>query len=107
MSLTAHILFAAPTTLLQGQPRTHRMNGKWVDEIEGTKAVDCKVSAAAVERVFNAVESGLRTTNEIGDKKLISVTVVKRALVALENWPGGPRIRRIKSFPAHRFEVVK
>lgn len=107
MSLTAHLLFSNPTTLPAGKARIHRMGGKWVDEVEGFRVPDCKVSAPSVERVYIAVKSGLRTTNAIADGMLMSVTVVQRALIALEDWPSGPRVRRIKSFPAHQFEVVE
>ncbi|MBK7424520.1 MAG: hypothetical protein IPJ48_16365 [Propionivibrio sp.] len=74
---------------------------------EGTQDDRLKVSAAAIERVFVAVQAGMRTTNEIGDRMLMSVTVVQRALIALEDWPTGPRVRRIKAFPAHRFEIIE
>ena len=69
--------------------------------------IDSKVSAAAIERVFVAVQAGMKTVNEIGDRMLMSVTVVQRALIALEDWPGGPRVKRIKASRAHRFEVVE
>jgi hypothetical protein len=107
-SFTAHILFNLPTVLPTGKERTHRMGGKWVDETaKAPRMIDSKVSAAAIERVFVAVQAGMRTTNEIGDRMLMSVTVVQRALIVLEDWPGGPRVRRIKSFPAHQFEVIE
>jgi hypothetical protein len=108
MSMTAHLLFQQKTQLPSGNSRVHRMGGKWVDETaKAPRMIDSKVSAAAIERVFVAVQAGMRTTNEIGDRMLMSVTVVQRALIALEDWPTGPRVRRIKAFPAHRFEVVE
>jgi hypothetical protein len=107
-SFTAHLLFNRPTILPTGKERTHRMGGKWVDESSTTRSrLDCPVSASSVERVYIAVKSGLRTTNAIADGMLMSVTVVQRALIVLEDWPGGPRVRRIKSFPAHQFEVIE
>ncbi len=113
MSFTAHILFNAPTILPIGKERTHRMGGKWVDESSTTRAkpsnsrLDCQVAASSVERVYIAVKSGMRTKNAIADGMMMSVTVVQRALIVLEDWPGGPRVRRIKSFPAHQFEVIE
>ena len=108
MSMTAHLLFQQKTQLPSGSSRVHRMGEKWVDETaKAPRMIDSKVSAAAIERVFVAVQAGMRTTNEIGDRMLMSVTVVQRALIALEDWPGGPRVRRIKSFPAHQFEVIE
>ena len=108
MSMTAHLLFQQKTQLPSGNSRVHRMGGQWVDETTETpRIIDSKVSAAAIERVFVAVQAGMRTTNEIGDRMLMSVTVVQRALIALEDWPTGPRVRRIKAFPAHRFEVIE
>ena len=83
------------------------MGGKWVDEVDGPKALDSKVSSASVERVYDAVKAGLRTTNAIADKLIMSVTVVQRALITLEDWPSGPRVKRIRSFPAHQFEVAE
>ena len=107
-SFTAHILFNRPTVLPTGKERTHRMGGKWADESSTTNSrLDCPVAAASVERVYIAVKSGLRTTNAIADGMLMSVTVVQRALIVLEDWPGGPRVRRIREFPAHRFEVIE
>lgn len=105
---TAHILFNRPTVLPTGKERTHRMGGKCVDESSTTSSrLDCPVAASSVERVYIAVKSGLRTKSTIADGMLMSVTVVQRALIVLEDWPGGPRVRRIKSFPAHQFEVIK
>ena len=107
-SFTAHILFNLPTVLPTGKERTHRMGGKWVDESSTTSSrLDCPVAASSVERVYIAVKSGLRTTKAIADGMLMSVTVVQRALISLEDWPGGPRVRRIREFPAHRFEVIE
>ena len=107
-SFTAYILFNLPTVLPTGKERTHRMGGKWVDESSTTNSrLDSPVAASSVERVYIAVKSGLRTTNAIADGMLMSVTVIQRALIVLEDWPGGPRVRRIKSFPAHQFEVVQ
>ena len=107
-SFTAHILFNMPTVLPTGKERTHRMGGKWVDESSTTNSrLDSPVAASSVERVYIAVKSGLRTTNAIAGGMLMSVTVVQRALIVLEDWPGGPRVRRIKSFPAHQFEVIE
>jgi hypothetical protein len=108
MSLTAHLIFNRATILPTGTERTHRMGGKWVDESSATNSrLDSPVAAPSVERVYIAVKSGLRTTNAIADGMLMSVTVVQRALIVLEDWPGGPRVRRIKSFPAHQFEVMQ
>ena len=113
MSLTAHLIFNKETIFPTGKERVHRMGGKWVDESSTTRAkpsnsrLDCPVAASSVERVYIAVKSGLRTTKAIADGMLMSVTVVQRALIVLEDWPGGPRVRRIKSFPAHQFEVIK
>ena len=105
---TAHILFNRPTVLPTGKERTHRMGGKWVDESPTTSSrLDCPVAASSVERVYIAVKSGLRTKSTIADGMLMSVTVVQRALIVLEDWPGGPRVRRIKSFPAHQFEIIE
>ena len=107
-SFTAHILFNLPTVLPTGKERTHRMDGKLVDESSATNSrLDCPVSAANVERVYIAVKAGLRTKSAIADGMLMSVTVVQRALIVLEDWPGGPRVRRIKSFPAHQFEIIE
>ena len=108
MSLTAHLIFNKETIFPTGKERVHRMGGKWVDESSTTNSrLGCPVAASSVERVYIAVKSGLRTTNSIADGMLMSVTVVQRALIVLEDWPGGPRVRRIKSFPAHQFEVIE
>ena len=103
-SFTAHILFNLPTILPAGKERTHRMGGKWVDEVAASNPDE---RAAKVERVFQAVKSGARTVNAIADRVCISETVVKRSLSILEDWPEGPRVRRIREFPAHRFEVIE
>ncbi len=103
-SFTAHILFNLPTILPTGKERTHRMGGKWVDEVAASSPDE---RAAKVERVFLAVKNGACRVNSIADRTCFSETVVKRSLSILEDWPGGPRVRRIKSFPAHQFEVIK
>ena len=104
MSLTAHLIFNKETILPTGKERVHRMGGKWVDEVAASSPDE---RAAKVERVFLAVKYGACTVTAIANRLCISETVVKRSLSILEDWPEGPRVRRIKSFPAHQFEVIK
>ena len=103
-SFTAHILFNMPTILPTGKERTHRMGGKWVDEVAASSPDE---RAAKVERVFLAVKYGACTVTAIANRLCISETVIKRSLSILEDWPEGPRVRRIREFPAHRFEVIE
>ena len=103
-SFTAHLLFNRPTILPIGKERTHRTGGKWVDEVAASSP---DARAAKVERVFLAVKAGACTVTAIADRVCISETVVKRSLSILEDWPEGPRVRRIREFPAHRFEVIE
>lgn len=104
MSLTAHLIFNKETILPTGKERVHRMGGKWVDEVAASSPDE---RAAKVERVFLAVNDGACRVNSIADRTCFSETVVKRSLSILEDWPEGPRVRRIREFPAHRFEVIE
>lgn len=69
MSLTSHLLFNAPTVLPIGKERIHRMSGKWVDESSTTNSrLDCPVAASSVERVYIAVKSGLRSSENVNSR---------------------------------------
>lgn len=111
MSLTAHLLFGKPTRLPQGRVRTHnpdarRQSAPTVGQ-EDNAARNTTTRLANVEKVFNAIADGHRTTPAIEDASGLSKSTVVKALHELEDWPGGPRIVRIRNGRgSHQFEII-
>ena len=110
MSLTAHILFARQTTLPAGTRRRHMMeDGLRRNPDAPPPKLSHKnqaMKARNIESVHAAVAAGATTHAEIEDATRLSQSTVKKALYALEEWPGGPRISRDRRFVTHTFQVI-
>ena len=71
MSLTAHLLFREPTRLPKGRIRTHNLDSQrrdapTADQVEHA-ARNTQTRLANVEKVFNAIAAGHRSTVPIED----------------------------------------
>lgn len=109
MSLVAHILFERPTTLPAGTRRRHMMEDGYRRSPDAPPPASHKNQAAKsrnIEAVHTAVAGGAKTHAELEDVTGLSQSTVKKALYALEEWPGGPRISRDRRFVTHTFEAI-
>lgn len=64
------------------------------------------MKARNIEAVHAAVAAGAKTHAELEDATNLSQSTVKKALYALEEWPGGARISRDRRFVTHTFEAI-
>ncbi len=109
MSLTAHLLFGKPTRLPKGRVYTHNPDARRLAAITPAQQDNAARSTATrlanVERIFNAVADGVETILTIAVHTELTEVTVQKALHDLEDWPGGPRIVRIKG-RHHKFHVA-
>ncbi len=110
MSLTAHLLFNAPTTLPAGRQRFHSLDtGKSVprDKPHNPGAEKQKLVAADnIERIYQAIAAGHATMEAAAKASGVSLSTVKKALPILEA-ASPPRIVRQRGQRTHKFRVVK
>lgn len=107
-SLTGHLLLGKPISLPTGGHGVfHSADKTRKPLIQPTIYRNLSIRQANVERVFNAVASGLETAMDIAISTNLSISTVNKALHDLEDWPDGARIARTSSATQkHRFRVL-